>query len=88
MFDKVKELNKLRKVQGEIKKELEQIFVSNEKSGLKIVVRGDKKIQKIEVNGEDQKDLKDLVNDTFKDVDKKVEKQMRGRMGDLGLPGF
>ena len=88
MFDKVKELNKLRKVQGEIKKDLEQIFVSNEKSGMRVVVRGDKKIQKIEVDGEDQKELKDLVNNTFKDVDKKVEKQMRGRMGDLGLPGF
>lgn len=88
MFDKVKELNKLRKVQGEIKKDLEQIFVTNEKAGMKVVVRGDKKIQKIEVDGEEQKELKDLVNDTFKDVDKKVEKQMRGRMGDLGLPGF
>ncbi|MFH1648129.1 MAG: YbaB/EbfC family nucleoid-associated protein [Patescibacteria group bacterium] len=88
MFDKVKELNKLRKVQGEIKKDLEQVFVSNEKSGMKVVARGDKKIQKIEIDGEEQKDLKDLINDTFKDVDKKVEKQMRGRMGDLGLPGF
>ena len=88
MFDKVKELNKLRKVQGEIKKDLEQVFVSNEKSGMKVVARGDKKIQKIEIDGEEQKGLKDLINDTFKDVDKKVEKQMRGRMGDLGLPGF
>jgi len=88
MFDKVKELNKLRKVQGEIKKDLEQVFVSNEKSGMKVVARGDKKIQKIEIDGEEQRDLKDLINDTFKDVDKKVEKQMRGRMGDLGLPGF
>ena len=88
MFDNVKELNKLRKVQGEIKKDLEQVFVSNEKSGMKVVARGDKKIQKIEIDGEEQRDLKDLINDTFKDVDKKVEKQMRGRMGDLGLPGF
>ena len=53
-----------------------------------IVVRGDKKIQKIEIDGEDQKDLKDLINDTFSDVDKKVEKQMRGQLKDLGLPDF
>lgn len=88
MFDKLKDLNKLRKAQSEIKKELEQIFVSEEKFGLKVVVRGDKKIQRIEINDEEQKDLKDILNNAFKIVDKKVEKQMRGRMGDLGLPGF
>ena len=88
MFDKLKDLNKLRKAQSEIKKELEQIFVSEEKSGIKVVIRGDKKIQKIEIDGEAQKDLKDVLNDAFKSVDKKVEKQMRGHMGDLGLPGF
>jgi len=88
MLDKLKDLNKLRKAQSEIKKELEQIFVSEEKSGIKVLIRGDKKIQKIEIDGEDQKDLRDTLNDTFKKVDKKVEKQMRGHMGDLGLPGF
>ncbi len=88
MLDKLKDLNKLRKAQSEIKKELEQIFVSEEKFGINVVIRGDKKIQKIEVDGEDQKDLKEILNNTFKKVDKKVEKQMRGHMGDLGLPGF
>jgi len=40
----------------------------------------------IGIDGEDQKDLRDLINDTFGDVDKKVEKQMRGQLKDLGLP--
>jgi len=40
----------------------------------------------LEIDGEDQKDLRDLINDTFGDVDKKVEKQMRGQLKDLGLP--
>lgn len=88
MFDKLKELNQLRKMQGEIQKELESILVSEEKDGVKITVRGDKKIEKVEIDGEENKLFKDLVNAVMKEVDKKVEKQMRGRMSDLGLPGF
>ncbi|EKD99744.1 MAG: hypothetical protein ACD_22C00184G0010 [uncultured bacterium] len=85
MFDKLKDLNKLRKTQAEIKKQLEQIFVSKEKNDYTIVVRGDKKIEKLLIEGEDQKELRELLNDTMKEVDKKVEKQMRGQLSDLGL---
>ena len=85
MFDKIKDLNKLRKAQGEIKKELEQIFVEGEKQGIKILIRGDKRVEKLEIDGVEQKSLRDLINDTMKDVNKKVEKQMRGHMADLGL---
>jgi len=85
MFDKLKDLNNLRKAQAEIKKELENIYVEAEKSGIKILIRGDKRVEKLEIDGEDNKALRDLINDTMKDVDKKVEKQMRGRMSDLGL---
>ena len=88
MFDKLKDLNKLRKAQSEIKKELEQIFVTKEKSGIKVVVRGDKRIERIEFDGKDQKDLKDVINDANKEIDKKVQKQMKNHIGDLGLPGF
>ena len=85
MFDKIKDLNNLRRTQGEIKKELERIFVRGEKQGAVVLIRGDKRIDQLEIDGVDQKDLRDLINDTMKDVDKKVEKQMRGHMSDLGL---
>ena len=75
----------MRKAQGEIKKELEQIFVEGDKQGIKILIRGDKRVEKLEIDGVEQKALRDLINDTMKDVDKKVEKQMRGHMADLGL---
>lgn len=88
MFDKIKDLNKLKKAQSEIKKQLEGIFVSVEKRGYKVVIRGDKKIEKLEIDGEDNKELREVLNDTFKDVDKKVEKQMRGQLSDLGIPGL
>ena len=88
MFDKLKDLNRLRKIQADVKKQLENIFVTNEKSGISIVVRGDKKIEKITIDGEENKLLKDVINDSMKEVDKKVEKQMRGQLGDLGFPGL
>lgn len=85
MFDKLKDLNKLRKAQGEIKKQLEQIFVTTEKSGFRVVIRGDKRIEKLEIDGEDNKALREILNDSFKEVDKKVEKQTRGQLQDLGF---
>ena len=85
MFDKLKDMNNLRKAQGEIKKELETIFVQAEKGGYKLLVRGDKRFEKLELDGVEQKELRDLINDVLKDVDKKVEKQMRGRLSDVGL---
>ena len=88
MFDKIKDLNRIRKTQGEIKKELEQIFVTTEKFGMRIVVRGDKKIEKLEIDGGDNKQLRELLDDTFKEVDKKVEKQTRNHLKDLGIPGL
>ena len=86
MFDKIKELNRLKQTQSRIKKQMEEIFATKENGNVRIVVRGDKKIQKLEIDGEDRKDLKDLINDVFGEVDKKVEKQMRGQLKDLGLP--
>jgi DNA-binding protein YbaB len=87
MFDKLKDINKLRKAQSDIKKQLENIFVTSEKGGIKIVIRGDKRIERLEIEGVEDKALRDLLNDAFKDVDKKVEKQMRGQLQDLGFPG-
>ncbi len=88
MFEKIKELNKFKQAQSKIKKQIEEIYSTKEKGNIRIVVRGDKKIQKIEIDEVDQKELKDLINDTFGEVDKKVEKQMRGQLKDLGLPDF
>ena len=88
MFDKAKEILKFRKMQSEMKKELENIFATVEKSGVRIVIRGDKHIEKITVDEEEQRLLKDVLNDSMKEVDKKVEKQMRGKLGDFGIPGL
>lgn len=75
MFDKVKAIGKLKKMQSEIQKELEQIYIKKEKGNMEVVVRGDRKIEKIVINGEEDKRLKDFLNDALKDADKKAAKK-------------
>jgi len=85
MFDKLKELNQLRKMQADMKKELEAIFVTHEKDGVKVVMRGDKRIEKILIDSVENKLFRDIINEVSKEVDKRIEKQMRGRMSDFGF---
>ncbi len=67
---------------------MEQIFSTVEKGDFRVVVRGDRKVELIEIDGEGQKDLKNIINDAMKDVNKKVEKKLRGQLSDLGIPGL
>lgn len=85
MFDKAKTYNNLRKAQGEMKKKLESIFAEYKSPKINILMRGDKRIEKIDLDGVERKDLKDALNDLMKDVDKKSEKKMRGDLSSLGL---
>ncbi len=88
MFDKAKELLKFQQMQGEIKKKLEKIYASSEKAGIFVLVRGDKKIEKITIDGEEQKQLRDIINDTIKEAEKKAEKELRGELSNLKIPGL
>lgn len=88
MLDKLKERAKLIKDQSDLKKELEKIFIQHEKGTSSILIRGDKKVEKIIINGVEDKALKDLINDAIKELDKKVEKKMRAHIQSLGLGGL
>jgi len=83
-----KDIYKLRKEQSRLQKQMEQIFSTEERRGIKVVVRGDRKIETIYIEGEEQKELKDLINSAMKGVNKKVEKQLRGQLSELGFPGL
>lgn len=85
MFDKVKKLNELKKAQSKIQKQLEGIYVSEKSGDIEVVIRGDKKIDKILIGGEENKDLRSLLNSAMKTIDKKVQKKMQGQLSDLGL---
>ena len=83
-----KDIYKFKKAQSQMQKQLEQIFATEEKRGIKVVVRGDRRVEVIEIDGEQQKELKDLINAAMKEANKKSEKQLRGQLGDLGIPGL
>lgn len=68
--------------------ELSQIKERYDKNGYKVVVTGDQKIEYIEINGEDQKDLVKAINEAMKEVQKKAAKKMLEMGGGLsGLLG-
>ena len=83
-----REIYRLKKSQSKIQKQLEQIFAKEESRGMTVVVRGDRKIESIEIDGEVQKELKDLINSALKNVNKKAEKQLRGQISEMGFPGL
>jgi len=91
MFEKVKQLNELRKMRSqamELQKELEKIKESAERGGMKVVVTGDQKVTYIEIDGEERAELVELINEAMKKVQKEAAKKMLEMGGGLsGLLG-
>jgi DNA-binding protein YbaB len=91
MFDKFKQLgqlNEMRKKAQALQKELEKIIKTIEKNGWQVSVTGDQKIRYIKKDGEDFKELVDLINQAMKDVQKDSAKKMMEMGGGLsGLLG-
>jgi DNA-binding protein YbaB len=91
MFDKFKQLQQLGKMRSqamELQKELEKIKESAEKGNMRVVVTGDQKVSYIEIDGEEQKQLTELINEAMKKVQKVAAKKMLERGGGLsGLLG-
>lgn len=85
MFDKIKNLNKLKKAQKEMENIMDQIVVTKEKAGITVTVNANNKVIKIDFEGEEDKITKDLLNDTLKEAKKKSEKKLRGQVANLGL---
>jgi DNA-binding protein YbaB len=91
MFDKFNQLKDLAKMQRqakELQKELEKIIETVEKHGYSVSVTGDQKIRYIKKDGEDMKELTDLINEAMKKVQKESAKKMMEMGGGLsGLLG-
>jgi DNA-binding protein YbaB len=87
MFDKFKQLgqlNEMRKKAQELQKELEKIVETLEKKGWTVSVSGDQKIRYIKKDGEDLRELTDLINEAMKNVQKESAKKMMEMGGGLG----
>jgi len=87
MFDKFKQLGELAKMRQkamELQKELEKIIKTVEKHGYQVSVTGDQKIRYIKKDGEELKELVELINQAMKDVQKDSAKKMMEMGGGLG----
>lgn len=91
MFQKVKQLNELRKLQSQAKqlqKQLEEIKETVEYGDIQVTVSGDQKMLALKIAGEERKDIVDAINKALKEVQKKAAKKMMEQSGGLsGLLG-
>ena len=91
MFDKLqqaKELIKLRQQAKKLQDELKNIRHTEERDGMKVTVDGTQNIISLEIDGEEQTRMVDLLNRAMKEVQKKSAKKMMEMGGGLsGLLG-
>jgi len=85
-FQKVGQLNEMRKQAMEIQKQLQAEEVIVDKNDVHIVISGDQKIKELSSNGKSDNDVKDAVNEAIKksqEVAAKKLSQMGGGLGGL-----
>ncbi|KKQ36917.1 MAG: hypothetical protein A3H17_00155 [Candidatus Levybacteria bacterium RIFCSPLOWO2_12_FULL_37_14] len=85
-FQKVGQLNEMRKQAMEIQKQLQGEEVIVDKNNVHIVISGDQKIKELLSNGQSDNDIKDAVNEAIKksqEVAAKKLSQMGGGLGGL-----
>ena len=83
MLEKFKEINKWRKMKKDFDELSQSVSVTYEKDGIEITMKGDKKIERISIDGDENRLIKDIINETMKQVDKKLEKAAKQNQGQL-----
>jgi DNA-binding protein YbaB len=87
MFDKVKQLGELKKMRDQamqMQKALAQEKIEVEEQGMKIVMTGDQRVETLEINGEEQSSLKDLLNKAIKKSQEVAARKLQEMSGGLG----
>lgn len=85
-FQKIGQINEMRKQAMEIQKQLQAEEVIVDKNNVHIVISGDQKIKELLSNGQSDSDVKDAVNEAIKksqEVAAKKLSQMGGGLGGL-----
>ena len=88
LFDKAKNLYRLKRQADSLKKRMGDISVEIEERGVRLRMRGDQHVEEIFVDGEKSERLKEVFNKAVKESQKKVAKRMGGDFSDLGIPGL
>lgn len=85
MFEKLKQIKKLQEIQGALKNEK----IDSERNGVKVFMNGKLEIEDVQLNPdlslqEQEKAVKDCVNDAMKKAQMAVAKKMQS----MGMGGF
>jgi len=88
VFDKARDLYKLKKKADSLKKRMAEIVVEVKVGDTKVTMRGDQTVDEVLLNGQPNKDLRKAFNKAVKRSQKEVAKKMRGDLSDFGIPGI
>ena len=91
MFDKFKQIGELKKMRDEamkIQRELAAEKVEISEGDIKIIISGDQRIHELEINGESQPRLMDVINKAVKRSQEVAARKVQSMSGGLsGLLG-
>lgn len=91
VFDKFKQLGELKKMRDQamaIQKALAEEKIEVEEQGIRIVMTGDQQVQEIEIDGQSQGKLRDVLNKTIKRSQEVAARKLQDMSGGLsGLLG-
>jgi DNA-binding protein YbaB len=91
MFDKFKQLGELKKMRDEalrIQKQLAAETIEVNEGNIRIVISGDQQIKELEINGESNQELINVLNNALKQSQKVAARKVQEMSGGLsGLLG-
>ncbi len=88
MFEQIKQLNELRRQGQQLKSEMEKIKTEVKEGNIRIEIRGDQQIERLEVDGVEREDLKKAFNRAVKESQKEVSKKLSGMLMGMKIPGL
>ncbi len=90
MFDRIKQINELRKKSKELEKELAGEVIEVNYKGVIVKISANLQLIDLQSQGRSDQEVLEAVNKDLKEAQKLAAKKMRGQLGDLGLniPGL
>lgn len=86
VFEKLKQLGELKKMRDQavrLQKELAKEQVELEEGGIKVLVSGDQKIQSLQINGEENHRVVEVINKALKKSQKVAARKLQQMGGGL-----
>lgn len=83
-FKSLGDLNQMRQQAMQIQKELAVERIEVLKNGVKIIISGDQKIESVEVDGQPDENLKQVINEAIKKSQEVAARKLQGMAGGLG----